>query len=378
MRAIGKIKWLIVWVAAIFSYLPPSASAYSSIYLDQNVQLDACDSPYPSLTYHFTLISQYIDHSSPGYNMSIYSDAYLYRDGYLVSLETFETNELYDNTFQGELYIEYYPDKASDWEVLQTVSVNHYLKLVDWYGYWSNEWMDSEGGEFSYSFQTTCVQDVAKPPVNVTVIGNDDATALLSWTPPDNAVDVAHYEIYLNGAYAATVQGGAATSHLLYGLNSGRHHYLSIRSVYNYGDVSSFSSEASFFRPNPPAPMQVLASSTSESEAAISWEPPPTGAENITGYEVYRNGTLLQAVPPATRSYSFSGLGANQLYIFTVKAVYGNGDKSNPSQEGYHYAGNVSYHYSNGRLSHISFPSSLKRLVYTYDNNGNLLSAKMQ
>ena len=70
----------------------------------------------------------------------------------------------------------------------------------------------------------------------------------------------------------------------------------------------------------PSAPAGLAASGTTSTSTNLNWNAvtPPANC-SITGYKVYKNGTLLAS--PTTNSYAVTGLTASTTYSFTVAAV---------------------------------------------------------
>src|SRR5437762_11755686 len=75
----------------------------------------------------------------------------------------------------------------------------------------------------------------------------------------------------------------------------------------------------------PTTPSGVAASALTSSSLTLSWSP-ATDNVGVTGYRVYRNGTL--AASPSGTSASITGLSAATTYSFTVSAVDAAGNAS--------------------------------------------------
>ncbi|HAN18451.1 MAG TPA: peptidase S8, partial [Bacteroidales bacterium] len=90
--------------------------------------------------------------------------------------------------------------------------------------------------------------------------------------------------------------------------------------TFSYGEVEDYTVTFGAAVPDtqaPTVPTGLTASSVTQTTAVISWTA-STDNVGVTGYEVYRNGTLLSTV--TTNSYNATGLTAATTYSFTVKA----------------------------------------------------------
>lgn len=75
--------------------------------------------------------------------------------------------------------------------------------------------------------------------------------------------------------------------------------------------------------PVPNAPTNLTVTSTSTSAIGLSWTA-PTGT--VTGYNIYRNGTLITSSPITSTSYTSTGLSAQTSYTYEVRAVNTGGE----------------------------------------------------
>lgn len=75
----------------------------------------------------------------------------------------------------------------------------------------------------------------------------------------------------------------------------------------------------------PSVPANVAATAASSSSASVTWNA-STDNVAVTGYEIYRDGTLIDTATGT--SYSDSGLSANTTYNYTVKAYDAAGNRS--------------------------------------------------
>jgi poly(hydroxyalkanoate) depolymerase family esterase len=72
----------------------------------------------------------------------------------------------------------------------------------------------------------------------------------------------------------------------------------------------------------PAAPTGLTVTGTTNTSASLSW----TAASGAAGYDVYRNGTLVNSSPVTGTSYTDSGLTAGTAYSYTVASVDSSGN----------------------------------------------------
>ncbi len=77
----------------------------------------------------------------------------------------------------------------------------------------------------------------------------------------------------------------------------------------------------------PSVPGGLTASNVTTSTVSLTWNP-STDNVGITGYNVYRGGTLITTTPATSTAYNDSGLTANTLYSYTVSAKDAAGNAS--------------------------------------------------
>ena len=156
----------------------------------------------------------------------------------------------------------------------------------------------------------------------------------LSWTASTDNVGVTGYRIYRNGALIGT---SAITSYSNTGLSASTTYTYAVSAYDAAGNVSSQSAPASATTlsgggggdtqaPTVPAGISLQAISTSE--IILSWTA-STDNVGVTGYSIYRDGTLINT--SATNSYSDSGLSASTAYTYTVSAYDAAGNASSQS-----------------------------------------------
>jgi len=142
----------------------------------------------------------------------------------------------------------------------------------------------------------------------------------LSWTASTDNVGVTGYDIYRNGTLAGN---SSTTAFSDSGLTADTLYTYTVKAKDAAGNVSAASAalgvrtKAAADTEAPTAPTALASPSQTTTSIALSWTA-STDNVGVTGYDIYRNGTLVGSA--ATTSFSDSGLTANTLYTYTVKA----------------------------------------------------------
>ena len=167
-----------------------------------------------------------------------------------------------------------------------------------------------------------------------TVPGNLAALAAslqinLSWSPSTDNVGVAGYKIFRNGAQVGTTSSPAF---LDAGLVPFTLYSYTVAAFDAAGNTSAQSASlstgtlAALDTQAPTAPGGLTATPISPTQINLSWSP-STDNVGVTGYLVYRAGTLVATLGPVT-AYQNTGLSAASSYVYTVKAVDAVGNAS--------------------------------------------------
>jgi len=168
---------------------------------------------------------------------------------------------------------------------------------------------------------STTAPDTTAPstPTGLKSTSQTNNSIALSWTAATDDVGVTGYNIYRNGTLAGT---SATTSFTDTGLSAG--------TTYNY-TVAAYDAAANTSSPSaalpvsttagdttaPSAPTGLKSTGQTSSTISLSWTA-ATDNVGVTGYNIYRNGTL--AGTSATTTFTDSGLAASTSYTYTVKA----------------------------------------------------------
>ncbi|WP_371478078.1 glycosyl hydrolase family 18 protein [Kitasatospora sp. NBC_00315] len=165
--------------------------------------------------------------------------------------------------------------------------------------------------------------DVTAPstPGALAVTGTTQTSASLGWSASTDDTGVAGYDVFQNGAKAATVTGTSATVN---GLTANTSYQFTVQAFDAAGNRSAAAGPVTATtRPTstdtqaPTAPGTPSVSGTTADSVSLGWTA-ATDNVGVTAYDVY-NGTALAATVTGT-SATVNGLSAATSYTFTVKA----------------------------------------------------------
>ncbi len=164
--------------------------------------------------------------------------------------------------------------------------------------------------------------DVTAPsaPTNLAASSISQTSLSLSWTAATDNVGVTGYDVYRNSTLIGSVTG---TSTQVTGLTAATSYSFSVKAKDAAGNVSAASSTINATTLSaadvtaPSAPASLTASATTQTTVNLSWTA-STDNVGVTGYDVYRNSTLLSSVTGT--STLVTGLTASTSYSFYVKA----------------------------------------------------------
>jgi chitodextrinase len=154
----------------------------------------------------------------------------------------------------------------------------------------------------------------------------------LSWSASTDNTGVTGYTIYRNGSVVATVSG-ATLSYSDSGLQPSTSYSYTVDAFDAAGNHSAKSGSVSVTTTNsadtqaPSVPGNLQAVAASSSQVNLSWSA-STDNTGVTGYTIYRNGSVVTTVSGAMLSYSDSGLQTGTSYSYTVDAFDAAGNHS--------------------------------------------------
>lgn len=146
----------------------------------------------------------------------------------------------------------------------------------------------------------------------------------LSWVKSSDNIGVTGYDVYNNGTKVNTTNI-TGTSYSVTGLAASTSYSMTVKAKDSAGNQSAASSALAVKTiaiPDtqaPTVPAGLAAASITSSSFTLSWTA-STDNLGVTGYDVYNNGTKINAASITATSYNVTGLTANTSYAFTVIA----------------------------------------------------------
>src|SRR2546430_4790137 len=210
------------------------------------------------------------------------------------------------------------------------------------YAYFMNGWaIASEGSLNTVADQywmprsATTLADVTgwdtiapSTPAGLTASAVSSSRINLSWLAATDNVGVIRYGVYRNGVQIDIVAGTSYANRGLAAATTYSYTVVAYDTSWNasaQGSAVSATTKALADTQAPSSPTNLAATAVSSSQIDLSWSP-ATDNVGVTGYRVYRNGTL--AASPTGTSVSITGLSASTTYSFTVSAVDAAGNTS--------------------------------------------------
>jgi chitodextrinase len=166
-------------------------------------------------------------------------------------------------------------------------------------------------------------------PAGLTATATSATEVDLAWHASTDDVGVTGYTVYRNGVSLAIVSGSTLT----YADKS-----VAEATTYSYtvdafnagGNHSAQSSPASATTPDitpPSVPTGLSATATSTPQVNLSWSA-STDNVGVTGYTIYRNGSMITTVPGSTVTYTDTNVVQAGSYSYTVDAFDAAGNHS--------------------------------------------------
>jgi parallel beta-helix repeat protein len=201
----------------------------------------------------------------------------------------------------------------------------------------------------------------------------------LSWGASTDNVGVTNYEIFRNGSLHTTV--GTVTSYSDTTVSPSTTYSYQVRARDAAGNRSGFSNTATATTPSAPdtqaptTPGTLSATAVSSSRVDLSWG---ASSDNVgvTGYEIFRNGSLLQSVGAVT-SYSDTTVSPSTTYSYQVRARDAAGNRSGFSNTATATtpAGDTEPPSAPGLLAAVALNSNRVELTWTASTDNEAVTA---
>ena len=169
------------------------------------------------------------------------------------------------------------------------------------------------------------------PPANVAVTSRTATSVALSWSASSDNVGVVGYGLYRGATLFGTT---AVNTGIFSNLACGTTFTFAVDAYDAAGNRSgkttiTASTTACPDTTPPSTPTGLAASSITQTSLTLGWN---ASSDNVgvTGYDVYRNGTLMSSV--ASTSYAQAGLACGTSYSFAVEARDAAGNRSAKAQ----------------------------------------------
>ncbi|NTW22944.1 hypothetical protein HGA34_05425 [Candidatus Falkowbacteria bacterium] len=189
---------------------------------------------------------------------------------------------------------------------------------------------DTSGNESAKSATSSAATtDTQAPTVPASLVASPISSSQinLSWATSTDNVAVTGYKVFRNNSQIATT---TATTYNSTGLAASTTYNYQISAFDAAGNTSAKSATSTATTTAadvqaPSVPSSLAATVISSSQINLSWA---TSTDNVavTGYNVYRNSTLIASTTGST--YSSTGLAASSLYTYQVSAYDAAGNES--------------------------------------------------
>ncbi len=178
---------------------------------------------------------------------------------------------------------------------------------------------------------TSAAADTTPPTTPTGLTGNavSPSQVNLSWSASTDNDAVANYRVYRNGVFVAS---STLTTYPDSGLSPSTTYSYNVDAIDPTGNVSALSAAAAVTTPSAPdtaaptTPTGLTATAVSDSRINLSWVA-ATDNVAVTGYRIFRNGSLLDTVGNVT-TYASTGLVASTTYSYAVRALDAAGNVS--------------------------------------------------
>jgi hypothetical protein len=178
----------------------------------------------------------------------------------------------------------------------------------------------------TWSFTTGAVADTTAPttPANLNATAVSSSQINLTWSASTDNVAVTGYRVYRGGTLLVTL-GNVTSYQNNTGLSGSTTYSYTVQAIDAAGNASAQSAAdtattlATADTTAPSVPGGVTATTLSGSQISLNWTA-STDNVAVTGYRIYRGGTLIVTVGTVT-TYTDTGLTAGTSYTYAIVAI---------------------------------------------------------
>lgn len=172
------------------------------------------------------------------------------------------------------------------------------------------------------------VYTVPGAPTSLTATTASSSQINLSWTAPAYVGSgTVTYQLYRGGTL---IYNSTGTSFNDTGLSGNTSYSYTVYATNTWGQGGVSNTASATTSTSVPGQVQGFnANGTSVSTIDLYWTAPSDGGSPITGYSLYRNGSLIAS--PTGTTYTDTGLSFQTSYTYTVYAVNANGSSATPA-----------------------------------------------
>ncbi|MHA2275864.1 MAG: fibronectin type III domain-containing protein, partial [Candidatus Kariarchaeaceae archaeon] len=167
-------------------------------------------------------------------------------------------------------------------------------------------------------------------PQSLAATGGDNQV-ILNWSTPlsDGGSPILQYRVYRslgNNASYINIDNTTAISFVDSTVINGNLYYYVLTAQNSLGEGAQ-SNEKNVIPSTIPGQPTGLTVTKNDTFVDLSWTAPiDNGGATLTGYKIYRNGSLLTTVGPSPTTYNDTGLINGKNYVYTVSATNDNGE----------------------------------------------------
>jgi chitodextrinase len=195
--------------------------------------------------------------------------------------------------------------------------------------YYSKEAGGSSAPQLLVTVQVPPDTRAPTAPTSVRATADTETEVDLSWSASSDDRAVDHYLVHRDSRLYDRVPA-TALGYVDVGVAAGQRHSYAVSAVDPAGNESALSAAATVTVPDLTSPVEVeppVVVATSSTSASVSWQEAEDNVA-VTGYRVYRNGTVVAQVAGTAESWNDTTLQPSTSYTYGLQAVDAAGNAS--------------------------------------------------